>query len=66
MDEMPVENMVSEIRKYITEYLPLSQMSDEELEEKIEEIVAEKPTVHITQLKRSWISYIRYTVPLED
>ena len=42
MDEMPVENMVSEIRKYITEYLPLSQMSDEELEEKIEEIVAEK------------------------
>ena len=57
MDEMPVENMVSEIRKYITEYLPLSQMSDEELEEKIEEIVAEKT---------NWISYIRYTVPLED
>ena len=42
MDEMFKENLISEIRQYITEYLPLSQMSDEELEEKIEEIVAEK------------------------
>ncbi len=42
MDEIFEENLVSEIRKYVTEYLPLSQMSDEELEEKIEEIVAEK------------------------
>lgn len=42
MDEMFKENLISDIRKYVTEYLPLSQMSDEELEEKIEEIVAEK------------------------
>lgn len=30
--------IVSEIRKYVTENLPLTQLSDEELEEKIEEI----------------------------
>lgn len=42
MDEMFKENLISDIRKYVTEYLPLSQMSDEELEEKIEEIVADK------------------------
>ncbi|MFQ9516019.1 MAG: CpaF family protein [Eubacterium sp.] len=42
MDEIFEEKLIAEIKKYVTEYLPLSQMSDEELEEKIEEIVAEK------------------------
>lgn len=34
--------LVAEIKKYITENLPLSKMDDEELEEKVEEIVAQK------------------------
>lgn len=34
--------LVAEIKKYVTENLPLSKMDDEELEEKVEEIVAQK------------------------
>lgn len=36
------QNLVAEIKKYVTENLPLSQISDEELEEKVEKIVARK------------------------
>jgi pilus assembly protein CpaF len=36
------EEIIAESRKYITEYLPLSDMSDEQLEEKAEEIVRRK------------------------
>lgn len=35
------QELIAQIKKYVTENLPLSQMSDEELEEKIEEIVAQ-------------------------
>ena len=34
--------LVAKIKKYVTENLPLSKMDDEELEEKVEEIVAQK------------------------
>ena len=34
--------LVDDIKKYITEYLPLSKMSDEELNEEIQRIVTEK------------------------
>lgn len=40
MDFEQEQQLVSEIKKYVTENLPLSKMSDEELEEKVEEIVA--------------------------
>jgi pilus assembly protein CpaF len=36
------QELIAESRKYITEYLPLSDMSDEQLEEKAEEIVRAK------------------------
>ena len=36
------QELVVEIRKYVTENLPLSQMEDEELEEKVEDIAAQK------------------------
>jgi pilus assembly protein CpaF len=36
------QEIVTESRKYITEYLPLSDMSDEQLEEKTEEVVRQK------------------------
>lgn len=36
------QKLVSEIKQYITENLPLSKMDDEELEKKVEEIVFEK------------------------
>ncbi len=36
------QNLVAEIKKYVTENLPLSKMDDEELEERIEEIVSQK------------------------
>lgn len=36
------ESMITEVKRYVTEYLPLSQLSDEELEQKIEETVNEK------------------------
>lgn len=42
MSEKNEERLVGEIRDYITENLPLSQFSDEELEGKIENIVAER------------------------
>lgn len=41
MDFEQEQHFVSEIKKYVTENLPLSRMEDEELEEKIEEIVLE-------------------------
>ena len=34
--------LLAEIKKYVSDYLPLSRLSDEELEEKIEEIVADR------------------------
>uniref|UniRef100_UPI004055B832 CpaF family protein n=1 Tax=Agathobacter sp. TaxID=2021311 RepID=UPI004055B832 len=36
------QQLVAEIKKYITENLPLSRMEDEELEEKVEEAVLQK------------------------
>lgn len=36
------QQTVAEIKQYITENLPLSKMSDEELQEKVEEIITEK------------------------
>ena len=36
------QKIVADIKQYITETLPLSQMSDEELEARVEEIAAEK------------------------
>ena len=42
MDYEQEQQLVNEIKRYVTENLPLSKMSDEELEEKIEEIVAQR------------------------
>lgn len=42
MDYEQEQNLVAEIKKYVTENLPLSKMSDEELEEKVEEIVTQR------------------------
>lgn len=42
MDFEQEQQFVAEIKKYVTENLPLSKMSDEELEERIEEIVLQK------------------------
>ena len=39
MDFEQEQQFVSELKRYVTENLPLSRMSDEELEEKVEEIV---------------------------
>lgn len=36
------QQLVAEIKKYVTENLPLNRMEDAELEEKIEEVVAQK------------------------
>lgn len=36
------QSLVTEIKNYVTENIPLSQLSDEELQERIEEIVAQK------------------------
>ena len=36
------QKFVEQIRNYVTENLPLSKMSDEELEEQVEEIVTER------------------------
>lgn len=41
MDFEQEQQLIAQIKKYVTENLPLSKMSDEELEEKIESIVAE-------------------------
>lgn len=42
MDFEREQQFVAEIKKYVTENLPLNKMEDAELEEKIEEIVAQK------------------------
>ena len=42
MDFEQEQELIAQIKKYVTENLPLSKMSDEELEEKIEEIVAQQ------------------------
>ena len=42
MDFEQEQQLVAEIKRYVTENLPLSKMSDEELEEQVEEIVARK------------------------
>ncbi len=36
------EQIIAEVKKYVTENLPLAQLEDEELEEKIEDIVRER------------------------
>lgn len=36
------QQLVAELKKYVTENLPLRKMSDEELEEKVEEIVSQR------------------------
>lgn len=42
MDFEQEQQLVAEIKKYVTENLPLNRMEDAELEEKIEEVVAQK------------------------
>lgn len=42
MDFEQEQQLVSEIKQYIANNLPLSQITDEELEEKVEEIVAQR------------------------
>ena len=42
MDFEQEQQLVAEVKKYVTENLPLSKMSDEELADKIEEIVLQK------------------------
>lgn len=42
LDDNKVQEFVDELRQYIVDNLPLSKMSDEELEEKIEDIVLER------------------------
>jgi len=42
MDFEQEQQLVNEIKRYVTETLPLSKMSDEELEEKVEEIVSQR------------------------
>lgn len=42
MDFEQEQLLVAEIKRYVSENLPLSKMSDEELEEQVEQIVAEK------------------------
>lgn len=42
MDFEQEQLLVAEIKRFVTENLPLSKMSDEDLEEKIEEIVAQR------------------------
>lgn len=42
MDEEQFEQLIANVRQYVTENLPLSKMEDEELEAKIEEIVAQQ------------------------
>lgn len=42
MDFEQEQQLITEIKNFITENLPLSKMSDEELEEKVEEIVAQR------------------------
>ena len=42
MDFEQEQKLVAEIKKYITENLPLSNMEDDELQERIEEIVAQR------------------------
>lgn len=42
MDFELEQQLVAEIKRYVTENLPLSKMSDEELEEEVEEIVTNK------------------------
>lgn len=42
MDFEKEQELVTEIKKYVTDNLPLSRMSDEELEEQVENIVAQR------------------------
>ena len=42
MDFEKEQELVAEIKKYVTDNLPLSQMSDEDLEEQVENIVAQR------------------------
>ncbi len=42
MDFEQEQQFVNEIKRFVTENLPLSKMSDEELEERVEEIVAQR------------------------
>lgn len=42
LDDNKVQEFVDELRQYIVDNLPLSKLSDEELEDKIEEIVLER------------------------
>lgn len=42
MDKAGEQQMITDIRQYVTDTLPLSEMEDDKLEEKIEEIVSQK------------------------
>ena len=49
MDLNKIDDLIQDIKKYIVEYLPLSEMDNDELQEKIEEIVSQR-------LKNQYIS----------
>ena len=42
MDFEAEQQLVTELKKYVTENIPLSKMSDEDLEDKIEEVVIQR------------------------
>lgn len=44
MNEEQIEQLIIEVRQYVTDNLPLSKMEDEELEARIQEIVAKQLT----------------------
>ncbi len=46
------QQLIAEIKKYVTENLPLSKMEDEELEEQIEEIVQRKVAGHYCSIEQ--------------
>ena len=58
MDLNREQEMVKDIKKYVTEYLPLSNMSDDELEDEIQHIVAEKIGTEYIPIERK-VSIVR-------
>lgn len=58
MDLNREQEMVKDIKKYVTEYLPLSNMSDDELEDEIQRIVAEKIGTEYIPIERK-VSIVR-------
>lgn len=52
MDYEQEQELVSEIKRFVTENLPLSKMSDEELEERVEEIVGQRIGVRYCSIEQ--------------